>query len=59
VSSDSLVLDSPGLSSWIDRDRKVMRFLEQAERDAPDLAISAVRATGSGHRAVTGFRFDL
>jgi len=41
VSIESLVLDSQGLSSWIDRDRKVMRLLEQAERDAADLAISA------------------
>jgi predicted nucleic acid-binding protein len=41
VSIESLVLDSQGLSSWIDRDRKVMRLLEQAERDGADLAISA------------------
>ncbi|MEV5545467.1 PIN domain-containing protein [Streptomyces sp. NPDC052309] len=36
-----LVLDSQGFSSWIDRDRKVMRLLEQAERDAVDVAMSA------------------
>jgi len=41
VSIESLVLDAQGLSSWIDRDRKVMRLLEQAERDGADLAISA------------------
>jgi predicted nucleic acid-binding protein len=41
VSIESLVLDSQGFSSWIDRDRKVMRLLEQAERDGADLAISA------------------
>lgn len=36
-----LVLDSQGLSSWIDRDRKVMPLLEQAERDGVDVAMSA------------------
>ena len=41
MSIESLVLDAQGLSSWIDRDRKVMRLLEQAERDGADLAISA------------------
>ena len=41
MSIESLVLDSQGLSSWIDRDRKVMRLLEQAERDGADLAMSA------------------
>jgi predicted nucleic acid-binding protein len=41
VSIELLVLDSQGLSSWIDRDRKVMRLLEQAERDGADIAISA------------------
>jgi predicted nucleic acid-binding protein len=41
VSVDSLVLDSQGFSSWIDRDRKVMRLLEQAQRDGIDLAMSA------------------
>jgi predicted nucleic acid-binding protein len=41
VSLESLVLDSQGLSGWIDRDRKVMRLLEQAERDGADLAMSA------------------
>ncbi|WP_416973558.1 PIN domain-containing protein [Streptomyces sp. 4F14] len=38
---ESLVLDSQGLSSWIDRDRKVMPLLEQAERDGVDVAMSA------------------
>lgn len=41
MSIELLVLDSQGLSSWIDRDRKVMRLLEQAERDGADIAISA------------------
>jgi len=41
VSLESLVLDSQGFSGWIDRDRKVMRLLEQAERDGADLAMSA------------------
>jgi predicted nucleic acid-binding protein len=41
VNVESLVLDSQGFSSWIDRDRKVMRLLEQAERDAVDVAMSA------------------
>ncbi|GGM21902.1 MULTISPECIES: PIN domain-containing protein [Micromonospora] len=41
MSIESLVLDSQGFSSWIDRDRKVMRLLEQAERDGVDLAMSA------------------
>lgn len=36
-----LVLDSQGFSGWIDRDRKVMRLLEQAERDGVDVAMSA------------------
>lgn len=36
-----LVLDSQGFSAWIDRDRKVMRLLEQAERDGVDVAMSA------------------
>ena len=39
MSLESLVLDSQGFSGWIDRDRKVMRLLEQAERDGTDLAI--------------------
>ena len=41
MSLESLVLDSQGFSGWIDRDRKVMRLLEQAERDGADLAMSA------------------
>ncbi|MDX3225841.1 PIN domain-containing protein [Streptomyces sp. ME19-01-6] len=36
-----LVLDSQGFSSWVDQDRKVMRLLEQAERDGVDVAMSA------------------
>lgn len=42
MNTEFLVLDSQGLSSWIDRDRKVMRLLEQVERDAIDVAMSAV-----------------
>ncbi|MEU9186476.1 PIN domain-containing protein [Streptomyces sp. NPDC048484] len=38
---ESLVLDSHGFSSCIDRDRKVMRLLEQAERDGVDVVMSA------------------
>ena len=41
MSLESLVLDSQGFSGWIDQDRKVMRLLEQAERDGVDLAMSA------------------
>jgi predicted nucleic acid-binding protein len=41
VNIEFLVLDSQGLSSWIDRDRKVMLLLEQAERDGVDVAMSA------------------
>lgn len=41
MSLESLVLDSQGFSAWIDRDRKVMRLLAQAERDGADLAMSA------------------
>jgi predicted nucleic acid-binding protein len=52
VSIESLVLDSQGLSSWIDRDRKVMRLLEQAERDGADLAISAATIIEVSHSGV-------
>ena len=41
MSLESLVLDFHGFSRWIDRDRKVVRMLEQAERDGGDLAMSA------------------
>jgi predicted nucleic acid-binding protein len=49
VSLESLVLDSRGFSGWIDRDRKVMRLLEQAERDGADLAMSAATIIEVSH----------
>ena len=49
MSLESLVLDSQGLSGWVDRDRKVMRLLEQAERDGVDLAISAATIIEVSH----------
>ncbi|GAA0416847.1 hypothetical protein Aca07nite_08380 [Actinoplanes capillaceus] len=52
MSLESLVLDSQGLSGWIDRDRKVMRLLEQAERDGADLAISAATIIEVSHGGV-------
>jgi predicted nucleic acid-binding protein len=52
VSLESLVLDSQGFSGWIDRDRKVMRLLEQAERDGTDLAMSAATIIEVSHSGV-------
>ncbi|MEO3743793.1 PIN domain-containing protein [Plantactinospora sp. B5E13] len=52
MSLESLVLDSQGLSGWIDRDRKVMRLLEQAERDGVDLAMSAATVIEVSHPGV-------
>jgi predicted nucleic acid-binding protein len=52
VSLESLVLDSQGFSGWIDRDRKVMRLLEQAERDGADLAVSAATIIEVSHSGV-------
>ena len=52
MSIESLVLDAQGLSSWIDRDRKVMRLLEQAERDGADLAMSAATIIEVSHAGV-------
>jgi predicted nucleic acid-binding protein len=52
VSLESLVLDSQGFSGWIDRDRKVMRLLEQAERDGADLAMSAATIIEVSHPGV-------
>ena len=52
MSLESLVLDSQGLSGWVDRDRKVMRLLEQAERDGVDLAISAATIIEVSHSGV-------
>jgi hypothetical protein len=52
VSLESLVLDSEGFSGWIDRDRKVLRLLEQAERDGTDLALSAAAIIEVSHSGV-------
>ncbi|WUJ03843.1 hypothetical protein OHA21_34845 [Actinoplanes sp. NBC_00393] len=47
-----MVLDSQGFSEWIDQDRKVMRLLEQAERDGVDLAMSAATIIEVAHFGV-------
>ncbi len=52
MSLESLVLDSQGFSGWIDRDRKVIRLLEQAERDGTDLAMSAATIIEVSHSGV-------
>ncbi|HET9517979.1 MAG TPA: PIN domain-containing protein [Actinoplanes sp.] len=52
MSLESLVLDSQGFSGWIDRDRKTMRLLEQAERDGTDLAMSAATIIEVSHSGV-------
>ncbi|GLW29620.1 hypothetical protein [Actinoplanes regularis] len=52
MSLESLVLDSQGFSEWIDQDRKVMRLLEQAERDGVDLAMSAATIIEVSHSDV-------
>lgn len=52
MSLESLVLDSQGFSGWVDRDRKVMRLLEQAERDGADLAMSAATIIEVSHSGV-------
>ncbi|SCL19329.1 hypothetical protein GA0070616_1718 [Micromonospora nigra] len=52
MSLESLVLDSQGLTLWIERDRKVMRLLEQAERDGVDLAMSAATIIEVSHSGV-------
>ena len=52
MSLESLVLDSQGFSGWIDRDRKVIRLLEQAERDGADLAMSAATIIEVSHSGV-------
>lgn len=52
MSLESLVLDSQGFAMWIDRDRKVMRLLEQAERDGVDLAMSAATIIEISHSGV-------
>ena len=55
---EALVLDSQGLASWIDRDRKVMSLLEQAERDGVDLAISAATIIEVAHGGVDAARLN-
>ncbi|GHJ14716.1 MULTISPECIES: PIN domain-containing protein [unclassified Micromonospora] len=52
MSLESLVLDSQGFAMWIERDRKVMRLLEQAERDGADLAMSAATIIEVSHSGV-------
>lgn len=52
MSLESLVLDSQGFSGWIVRDRKVMRLLEQAERDGTDIAMSAATIIEVSHSGV-------
>ena len=46
------MLGSQGFSGWIDRDRKVMRLLEQADRDGADLAMSAATIIEVSHSGV-------
>jgi hypothetical protein len=58
VSLESLVLDSQGFSGWIDRDRKVIRLLEQAERDGADLAMSAATISEVSHSGVDTARLS-
>jgi hypothetical protein len=58
VSLESLVLDSQGFSGWLDRDRKVMRLLEQAERDGADLAMSAATIIEVAHAGVDTARMS-
>ncbi|MEX3102751.1 DNA-binding protein [Streptomyces sp. V2] len=53
-----LVLDSQGLSSWIDRDRKVMLLLEQAERDGADVAMSAATIIEASYAGVDTARLN-
>ncbi|MBL7254893.1 PIN domain-containing protein [Paractinoplanes lichenicola] len=52
MSLESVVLDSQGFSGWIDRDRKVLRLLEQVERDGADVAISAATIIEVSHSGV-------
>ena len=55
---ESLVLDSQGFSLWIQRDRKVMLLLEQAERDGVDLAMSAATIIGVSHDGLDQARLN-
>ncbi|MDI6099703.1 PIN domain-containing protein [Actinoplanes sp. NEAU-A12] len=59
MSLESLVLDSQGFSGWIDRDRKAMRLLEQAERDGTDLVMSAATIIEVSHSGVDTARLSL
>ena len=52
MSLESLVLDSQGLSSWIERDRRLMALLEQAERDGVDLAMSSATIIEVAHGGI-------
>ena len=52
MSIETLVLDSQGFSSWIERDRKMLLLLEQAERDGADLAMSAATVIEVSHGGV-------
>lgn len=58
MSIESLVLDSQGLSSWIDQDRRVMTVLEQAERDGVDLAVSAATIIEVSHGGTNTARLN-
>lgn len=58
MSIESLVLDAHGFSSWIDRDRKAMRLLEQAERDGADVAMSAVTIIEVSHGGMDSARMN-
>ena len=52
MSLESLVFDSQGFFGWIDRDRRVMRFLEQPEPDGHDGAMSAAAIIEVFHSGV-------
>lgn len=58
MSIEFLVLDSQGFSSWIERDRKVMRLLEQAERDGVDVAMSAATIIEVSYGGVDAARLN-
>ncbi|HEY8978569.1 MAG TPA: DNA-binding protein [Streptomyces sp.] len=53
-----LVLDSQGLSSWIDRDRETMLLLEQAERDGTDVVMSAATIIEASYAGVDTARLN-
>ena len=58
MSVESLVLDAHLFSSWIDRDRTVMRLLRQAERDGADVAMSAVTIIEVSHGGMDSARMS-